>query len=124
MLRYELFDNARKWKQEYGTIEDPEDFAALAAYSPYHHVAEEVDYPATLFVTGDHDDRCNPSHVRKMAARLQERPMQRQPILVDYSPARGHSPVLPLSVRIDALTRRIAFFCKELSIPLAAGVGS
>jgi prolyl oligopeptidase len=121
MVRYELFDNARKWIEEYGTVEDREDFAALHGYSPYHHVAEEVDYPATLFVAGDGDDRCNPAHVRKMAARLQERSAQRQPILVDYSAERGHSPALPLSVRTDALTRRIAFLCKELSIPLRAG---
>jgi prolyl oligopeptidase len=121
MVRYELFDNARKWRQEYGTVEDHEDFAALHGYSPYHHVAEEVDYPATLFVAGDGDDRCNPAHVRKMAAHLQERSAQRQPILVDYSAERGHSPVLPLSVRTDALTRRIAFLCKELSIPLQTG---
>ena len=121
MLRYELFDNARKWKLEYGTVDDPEDFAALYGYSPYHRIGEAVDYPSTLFVAGDHDDRCNPAHVRKMAARLQDRPKQRHPILVDYSAERGHSPVLPLSVRIDALTRRIAFLCKELSIPLPAG---
>jgi prolyl oligopeptidase len=121
MLRYELFDNARKWRQEYGTVDDPDDFVALYGYSPYQHVAEEVDYPATLFIAGDHDDRCNPAHVRKMAARLQGRLAQRQPTVVDYSAERGHSPVLPLSVRIDSLARRIAFLCKELSIPLPAG---
>jgi prolyl oligopeptidase len=121
MVRYELFDNASKWKHEYGTVSDPEDFTALYGYSPYHHIAEGTDYPATLFVAGDHDDRCNPAHVRKMAARLQERPAQNQPILVDYSAERGHSPVLPLSFRVDALTRRIAFLCKELSMPLPTG---
>jgi len=120
MVRHELFDNARKWRQEYGTVDDPEDFAALYRYSPYHHVAAEVNYPATLFVAGDQDDRCNPAHVRKMAARLQERPPQRQPILVDYSAERGHSPILPLSIRTEALVRRIAFFCRELKIPLPA----
>jgi prolyl oligopeptidase len=120
MVRHELFDNGRKWRQEYGTVDDPEDFAALYRYSPYHHVAAEVNYPATLFVAGDQDDRCNPAHVRKMAARLQERPPQRQPILVDYSAERGHSPILPLSIRTEALVRRIAFFCRELKIPLPA----
>lgn len=121
MVRYELFDSASRWRQEYGSVDDSEDFNAIYAYSPYHHVAEELDYPATLFVTGDRDDRCNPAHVRKMAARLQERRGQTRPILVDYSAERGHSPVLPLSVRIDALTRRIAFFCREMSIDLPVG---
>ena len=42
MLRYHLFDNAHAWKDEFGTAEDPNDFAALLAYSPYHRVQEGV----------------------------------------------------------------------------------
>jgi prolyl oligopeptidase len=121
MIRYEKFDQAMQWTREYGTVENPEDFQALYAYSPYHHVVKDVDYPATLFVAGDKDDRCNPAHVRKMAALLQERPRQKSPVIVDYSEERGHSPVLPLSVRIDALTRRIAFLCRELRIAIPEG---
>lgn len=121
MIRYEKFDQAMKWTLEYGTVENPEDFQALHAYSPYHHVAEDVDYPATLFVSGDKDDRCNPAHVRKMAALLQKRSAQKYPVIVDYSEERGHAPVLPLSVRIRALARRIAFLCRELQIPIPSG---
>jgi prolyl oligopeptidase len=121
MVRYERFDQAAKWAQEYGTVDDPEDFAALHAYSPYHHIAEDIDYPSMLFVSGDKDDRCNPAHVRKMAARLQERSVQRSAVIVDYSEERGHSPVLPLSVRIEALARRIAFLCRELNLPAEFG---
>ena len=116
MVRYEHFDQAAKWRAEFGTVRNQEDFHALHAYSPYHNVKCAVDYPATLFVSGDKDDRCNPAHVRKMAARLQEGAAQVNPILVDYSAERGHSPVLPLTVRIDALARRLAFFCEELAI--------
>jgi prolyl oligopeptidase len=116
MVRYERFDQARKWQGEFGTAEDADQFQALYAYSPYHHVRSETNYPSTLLVTGDKDDRCNPAHVRKMAAQLQSRASQTNPILVDYSPMRGHSPTLPLSVRVEALTQRIAFFCRELGI--------
>jgi prolyl oligopeptidase len=121
MVRYELFDQATKWTGEYGTVDDPEDFAALHAYSPYHHIAEDIDYPSVLFVSGDKDDRCNPAHVRKMAARLQGRSVQRSAVIVDYSEERGHSPVLPLSVRIEVLARRIAFLCRELNMPAEFG---
>jgi prolyl oligopeptidase len=121
MVRYEFFDQAVKWRQEYGTVDDPEDFAALYACSPYHHVEEDIDYPSAFFVSGDKDDRCNPAHVRKMAARLQERDTQRSTIIVDYSEERGHSPVLPLSVRVEALARRIAFLCRELKLPVDFG---
>lgn len=121
MVRYEQFGRARKWETEYGTAADAGDFHALYAYSPYHHIDAERNYPSVLFVTGDKDDRCDPAHVRKMAARLQDRGAQRNPILVDYSPQRGHCPVLPLSVRIEALTRRLGFLCHELNIPLPSG---
>jgi prolyl oligopeptidase len=121
MVRYESFDQASRWRHEYGTIEDQEDLRTLVAYSPYHHIADAVDYPPTLFVSGDKDDRCNPAHVRKMAAALQGRNSQRSPVIVDYSDERGHAPVLPLSVRVEALARRIAFLCRELGIPLPKG---
>ncbi|MGC2545605.1 MAG: prolyl oligopeptidase family serine peptidase, partial [Silvibacterium sp.] len=120
MVRYELFDQAARWKQEYGTVDNPEDFRALYAYSPYHHVDDGADYPATLFVSGDKDERCNPAHVRKMAASLQDRSAQRNSIVVDYSGQRGHSPVMPLSVRVEAVARRIAFLCRELRLSLPA----
>jgi prolyl oligopeptidase len=121
MVRYESFDQAIKWRYEYGTADTVEGFHALHAYSPYHHVEEHVDYPPVMFVSGDKDDRCNPAHVRKMAALLKGRDAQRSPVIVDYLEQRGHAPLLPLSVRVEALTRRIAFLCKELHISLSAG---
>jgi prolyl oligopeptidase len=121
MVRYEHLGHAAHWKQEYGSVDNAADFHALLDYSPYHHIEDFVDYPAVLFVSGDKDDRCNPAHVRKTAARLQERGVQTHSVLVDYSIERGHSAVLPLSVRVDALVRRIAFLCRELNISDRAG---
>jgi len=121
MVRYEQFDEAARWRGEFGTAEDPDDFRALYSYSPYHRVEVTINYPATLFVSGDRDERCNPAHVRKMVARLQEREAQSSPIILDYCEQRGHSPLLPLSVRIQALARRIAFLCRQMNIPLTDG---
>jgi len=121
MVRYHLFDRARIWANEYGTAEDQDDFRALFAYSPYHHIDDNVNYPAVLFVCGDQDTRCNPAHARKMTARLEGRPAQQYPILIDHSPERGHAPTMPLSVRAEALTNRIAFICHELAVPAPQG---
>ena len=121
MVRYEYFDQAMKWREEYGSCESVVDFQALHAYSPYHRVQENTKYPAVLFVVGDKDDRCNSLHVRKMAARLLEISAPTNTVLVDYCDERGHSPVLPLSFRIDALARRIAFLCRELNLPFPTG---
>ena len=116
MLRYHLFDNAHVWKDEFGTVDDPDDFAVLAKYSPYHQVRDGVAYPATMIVSGDADRNCNPLHARKMTARLQTANVSEHRIFLDYSKFRGHSPVLPLCERIEALTDRMAFLCDQLQL--------
>ena len=116
MLRYHLFDGASAWREEFGTAEDPEDFAALMAYSPYHQVKPGTAYPATMIVSGDADGTCNPLHARKMTAQLQAANSSGLPIFLDYSVFRGHSPVLPLSDRIEALTDRMAFLVDQLQL--------
>ena len=117
MLRYHLFDSARSAKEELGTADDREDFAALAGYSPYHRVRDGIHYPATMIVSGDRDQICNPLHARKMTARLQAATASGRPIVLDYSCQRGHSPVLPFSARVEALTDRLAFLCDQLQLP-------
>jgi len=116
MLRYHLFDNAHVWKDEFGTAENPKDFRALLSYSPYHNVRDNTEYPATMIISGDRDQNCNPLHARKMTARLQAANVSKHPILLDYNHCRGHSPVLPLSERVEALTDRMSFLCDQLQL--------
>jgi prolyl oligopeptidase len=116
MLRYHLFDNAHLWREEYGTADDPDDFAILASYSPYHRVRQGTAYPATMLVSGDADTNCNPLHARKMTARLQAANVSPYPIVLDYNKFRGHSPVLPFSERVEGLTDRMAFLCDQLQV--------
>ena len=86
----------------------------LLGYSPYHRVEEATNYPSMLFITGERDTRCNPAHVRKMTARLQERQAQKNTILMDYSSERGHAAGMPLSTRIEGLARRLFFIVTEI----------
>jgi prolyl oligopeptidase len=116
MTRYHLFDFAARWAEEYGSPEDEWDLHSLLAYSPYHHVRDGADYPAVLLISGDADTRCNPMHARKMAARLQAANRSGYPILLDYKADWGHTPVQPLSTKIEALTDRLAFIVHELGI--------
>ncbi len=118
MLRYHLFDFARNWEDEYGTAENQADFDALHSYSPYLQVRPGTSYPAVLIVSGDADRNCNPLHARKMTARLQAANISQNPILLDYKEFRGHSPVLPLSERVEGLTDRLSFVCDQLEIPI------
>jgi len=90
MLRSETTQNGQYNTTEYGSVKDPEQFKALYAYSPYHHVRDGVKYPAILFVVGANDPRVDPWHSRKMVARLQAANASPHPILfVSFSNA-GH----------------------------------
>jgi prolyl oligopeptidase len=124
MTRYHLFDFAAGWAEEYGSPEDEKDFHNLLGYSPYHRVQDGAAYPAVLLISGDADNRCNPMHARKMAARLQAANHSVHPVLLDYKSDWGHTPVQPLSVRIDSLTDRLAFICHELGVPAQPGRSS
>ncbi len=116
MLRYHLFDFANMWVDEYGTSEMEDDFPHILAYSPYHGVKERISYPAVFIVSGDADTRCNPMHARKMTARLQAATSSGRPILLEYNPSWGHTPLQSLTRRIEALTDRLAFVCHELEV--------
>ena len=72
MLRVELSANGAFNIPEFGTVKDPAHFAALHAYSPYHHVQAGTKYPTILLLTGANDPRVDPMQSRKMTARLQE----------------------------------------------------
>jgi prolyl oligopeptidase len=121
MMRYHLFDFAGRWSEEYGSPENENDCKYLLNYSPYHQVQNGIAYPAVLLVSGDADTRCNPMHARKMAARLRAATTSSYPILLDYKPEWGHTATQPLSIRIDALTDRVAFICSELGVEVHAG---
>jgi len=72
MLRVELAPNGAFNVTEFGTVKDPDQFKALYAYSPYHHVVDGTNYPSILMMTGANDGRVAPYHSRKMTARLEE----------------------------------------------------
>lgn len=123
MVRYETFGDAAKWSVEFGSYRDPDEFASLLAYSPYHAIREGTSYPSILFVTGDRDERCDPAHVRKTAARLLEQ-LHDSHVIVDYQEHRGHSPTMPLEVRVNALARRLAFISRELGVSIERNGGN
>jgi prolyl oligopeptidase len=71
MIRYHSNKFANIWKEEYGSAEKEDQIDYLLAYSPYHNVDENIDYPATLVSGGFNDSRCDPFHARKFTAALQ-----------------------------------------------------
>ncbi|MBM6498808.1 prolyl oligopeptidase family serine peptidase [Flavobacterium macrobrachii] len=90
MLKFDQFTVGRYHLNEYGNPENKEEFNSLLAYSPYHNIDENTNYPTTLIITSDNDDRVPPLHSYKFAAKLQNRTEQKNPIyLISLSDA-GH----------------------------------
>jgi prolyl oligopeptidase len=90
MLRYHKFTIGYNWAAEYGSPDDPEQFANLLKYSPLHNLEAGVAYPATLVTTADHDDRVVPAHSFKFAATLQEKHAGPNPVLIRVETKSGH----------------------------------
>ena len=89
MLRVELDPNGAFNVTEFGTVKNPDQFRALYAYSPYHHVVADTPYPAVLMLTGATDGRVNPLHSRKFTAALQAATSSGLPILLRTSANSG-----------------------------------
>jgi len=90
MLRFEMTQNGQYNATEYGSVKDPEQFKALYAYSPYHHVESGVKYPAVLLTVGENDPRVDPWHSRKFAAALQAATASKYPVLLLSFSNAGH----------------------------------
>lgn len=114
MLRVELDPNGVFNITEYGTVRNPEQFAALLAYSPFHHVTEGIAYPAVLFTTGEYDGRVNPLQSRKMTAALQAATSSHRPILLRTSSTTGHGQGTALSEKIANETDAYTFILDQL----------
>jgi prolyl oligopeptidase len=99
MLRYELAPNGSFNVTEFGTVKEADQFRALYAYSPYHHVRNGTRYPAILFQTGANDPRVDPLNSRKMTARLQASGTK-QPVLLLTSSTSGHGIGTALGERV------------------------
>jgi len=115
MLRFHKFTIGWAWTSDYGSPEEPQDFKALLAYSPYHNIRAGTVYPATLILTGDHDDRVFPAHSFKFAAALQAAQAGKEPLLIRIDTKAGHGLGKPISKLIDETADYWAFVVNSLS---------
>lgn len=113
MLRVELSPNGAFNVTEFGTVEDKAQFEALRAYSPYHNVREQVQYPPVLFLTGANDPRVDPMQSRKMTALMQRVGAS---ALLRTSGNTGHGAGTPLSARVEQTVDVVAFLSDKLGV--------
>ena len=123
MLRFHQFTAGRFWVDDYGSADNPEEFQALYAYSPYHNIRDGTDYPAVLVTTADTDDRVVPGHSFKYAARLQEAQAGPAPTLIRIETRAGHGAGTPTAKIIEDYADRWAFLVENLDVELSEGYG-
>jgi prolyl oligopeptidase len=116
MLRVELDPNGAFNVTEFGSVTDPDQFKALYAYSPYHHVKDGTAYPAILMPTGENDHRVNPMQSRKMIARLQAADSSGRPILLRTASNAGHGIGTSLDERIEQDADVLSFLFDQLGV--------
>ena len=127
MVRYPLFGSGKTWIAEYGSPDDAEEFAALYAYSPYHHVRAGIKYPPLLMMAADSDDRVDPMHARKFTAEIQWAGVQRalaqgaqgapaaaSPALFRVEENAGHGGGDMVKKRVASSTDIVAFLLDQL----------
>jgi prolyl oligopeptidase len=118
MLRYQKFTVGFGWVPEYGSSDDSVNFKNLYKYSPLQNIKEGVEYPATLVLTSDHDDRVVPAHSFKFAATLQEKQSGLNPVLIRIESQAGHGGGKPISKVIEATADKWAFFLFNTQSPV------
>ena len=116
MLRFRDFTVGKGWESDYGSVDDAQEFKALLAYSPYQNVKANVDYPATLIITGDHDDRVFPAHSFKFAAAMQHAHPDGKPILIRIETRAGHGQGKPTTIQIDEVADVYAFILHAMGV--------
>ena len=117
MLRFPKFTVGRAWVADLGSPDDPEQYRWLRAYSPLHNLRKGRAYPATLLLTGDHDDRVVPGHSFKFAAALQAAQGGEAPALIRIETSAGHGAGKPVSKIIAESADALTFLRLALGIP-------
>jgi prolyl oligopeptidase len=120
MLRFHKFTAGRYWVDDYGSSDDPQQFKALYAYSPYHNLKKGTRYPATLVTTADTDDRVVPSHSFKFIAQLQYCQGGPAPVLARIETRAGHGAGRPTSKMIEEVADQYAFLVRNLNVKVSS----
>jgi len=118
MLRFHKMSVGAWWAAEYGSADDPAQFAYLLKYSPYQNVRKDVKYPPIMFVTGDADTRVDPAHARKMTALMQADSASGNPIILRYDTKGGHSGIGSVDKVIEQQVDMMSFIADRLGVKI------
>ncbi|KAL7072007.1 hypothetical protein ACQ4LE_008417 [Meloidogyne hapla] len=124
MLRYNKFTIGSAWVPEFGNPDVVDDFDFIYKYSPLHQISVQsnVQWPAMLLKSADHDDRVVPLHTLKYLAQLYYKlqteavDWQRKPILGRIDVKAGHGSGKPTTKVIDEIVDMYSFLQRVLAL--------
>lgn len=127
MLRFHKFTIGYAWCSDFGNPDEKEHFENIIKYSPLHNVQtppEGVQYPATLLLTADHDDRVVPLHSFKLIAEMQHKlaqiPAQTNPLHIRIETKAGHGRGKPTAKIIEEHTDIYCFIMQSLGLEVTS----
>ncbi|XP_014785500.1 prolyl endopeptidase [Octopus bimaculoides] len=123
MFRFHKFTIGHAWTTDFGCSDISEQFEFLKKYSPLHNIRvpkDDIQYPSTLLLTADHDDRVVPLHSLKFIAELQHTmtgiKKQSNPLLIKIDTKAGHGRGKPTAMIIQEQTDMYCFIVKSLGL--------
>jgi prolyl oligopeptidase len=123
MVRLDQFTGGKQWRSDFGSTEDPEDFRALLAYSPYHTLKQGTCYPATMVLPGEKDESTVPMHSYKFVAALQHAQRCDNPVLMRVAWGAGHSAGATVEESIDNWADQISFLERAMELKASTQAG-
>jgi len=116
MLRYHKFFGGSLWGSDYGSADNLKDFKYLYKYSPYHNIDTSIEYPSTMILTADKDDRVHPMHAYKMAALLQKQSSGDRPVILRIETQAGHGGAASVTKSAQQYTDELSFIFQQLDM--------
>uniref|UniRef100_A0A914L7R3 Prolyl endopeptidase n=1 Tax=Meloidogyne incognita TaxID=6306 RepID=A0A914L7R3_MELIC len=124
MLRFHKFTVGAAWVPEFGNPDVPEDFEFIYKYSPLHQISVQpnVQWPAMLIRSADHDDRVLCLHTLKYLAQLyytlrtEACDWQTKPVLGRIEVNAGHGGGKPTNRTIDGIVDIFSFWQRVLNL--------
>ena len=108
-LRSEERKNNASNYLEYGTVKDSIECLGLIAMDPYVNLKPNVNYPASLVISGFNDARIDAWIPGKFVAKLQEYSTSNNPVFLDVVYNAGHEGGDTIDEYIDLYSRIFAF---------------